>query len=125
MSREDIEIVRAIYALWIDGESARELIDPDLEYVNPPYAVEPGIRRGRGPLGKLREVYPDLRVEPERFVDAGEHVVVIATVRGTSVSGVKAQWRQGYVWTIRAGKAIRFRWFNQPNEALEAVGLEG
>jgi ketosteroid isomerase-like protein len=101
------------------------LIDTELEYVNPPYAVEPGIRRGPGPFGKLREVYPDLRVEPERFVDAGEHVVVIATVRGTSVSGIKAQWRQGYVWTIRAGKAIRFRWFNQPNEALEAVGLEG
>jgi ketosteroid isomerase-like protein len=125
MSQEDVEIVRAIYSLWNNGESARDLVDPELEYVNPPYAVEPGIRRGRSPLGKLREVYPDLRVEPERFVDAGQHVVVIATVRGTSVSGVKAQWRQGYVWTISDGKAIRFRWFNHPNEALEAVGLEG
>ena len=64
-------------------------------------------------------------MEPERFVDAGQDVVVIATVRGTSLSGVTAQWRQGYVWTIRAGKAIRFRWFNHPNEALEAVGREG
>lgn len=125
MSQEDTDIVRAIYALWDNGESARDLIDPELEYVNPPYAVEPGIRRDRGALGKLREVYPDLRVEPERFVDAGEHVVVIAIVRGTSVSGVKAQWRQGYVWTVRDGRAIRFRWFNQPSEALEAVGLEG
>jgi hypothetical protein len=64
-------------------------------------------------------------VEPEQFVDAGEDVVVIAIVRGTSVSGVKAQWRQGYVWSIRDGRAIRFCWFNHPNEALEAAGLEG
>jgi ketosteroid isomerase-like protein len=125
MSQDDVEIVRAIYAKWNNGESARDLIDAELEYVNPSYAVEPGIRRGRAPLGKLREIYPDLRVEPEQFVDAGEHVVVIAIVRGTSVSGVKAQWRQGYVWSVRDGRAIRFRWFNHPNEALEAAGLEG
>jgi ketosteroid isomerase-like protein len=91
--------------------------------VNPPYAVEPGVGHGRTRLGRIREVYPDFRVEPERFVDAGEHVVVIGMARGTSVSGVKAQWRQGYVWTVRGGKVIRFRWFNQPSEALAAVGL--
>ena len=61
--------------------------------------------------------------EPERFIDAGEHVVVIGTARGTARSGVEAQWRQGYVWTVRDGKAIRFRWCNNPQEALEAVGL--
>jgi hypothetical protein len=38
VSRENVEGVRSIYALWIKGESARHLIDPDLEYVNPPYA---------------------------------------------------------------------------------------
>ena len=100
------------------------LIDAELEYVNPPYALESGTRRSRSTLGKVREVYPDFRVEPERFVDAGEHVVVIGIARGTSASGVEAQWRQGYVWTVRDGKAVRFRWFNQPEEALKAVGLE-
>jgi uncharacterized protein len=118
-----VELVRAIYALWSKDQSARHLIDPELEYVNPSYAVESGIRHSRRTLGKVREVYPDFRVEPERFVDAGEHVVVIGVARGTSASGVEAQWRQGYVWTVRDGKAIRFRWFNQPTEALEAVGL--
>lgn len=124
MSEQNVEIVRRIYALWSDSQSAAQLIDPNIEYVNPPYAVESGVRRGRAALGLVREVYPDFRVEPERFVDAGEHVVVIGTARGTSRSGVAAQWRQGYVWTLRAGKAVRFRWFNQPSEALAAVGLE-
>jgi hypothetical protein len=27
------------------------------------------------------------------------------------------------VWTIRDGKATRFRWFSNPDEALAAVGL--
>jgi ketosteroid isomerase-like protein len=124
MSQENVELVRSIYSLWSTKESTRHLIDPDLEYVNPSYAVESGTRRGRSILGKIREVYPDFRVEPERFVDAGEDVVVIGIARGTSASGLEAQWSQGYIWTIRDGKAIRFRWFNDPKEALEAVGLE-
>jgi ketosteroid isomerase-like protein len=123
MSQENLELVRAIYRLWDEGESTRDLIDPDLEYVNPPYAVESGTRRDRRTLTKIREVYPDFRVEPERFVDAGDEIVVIGTARGTSASGVEAQWRQGYVWTVREGRAVRFRWFNRPGEALDAVGL--
>lgn len=123
MSRQNVDLVREIYGLWSKEESARHLIDPELEYVNPPNAVESGTRHGRSTLGRVREVYPDFRVEPERFVDAGEHVVVIGVARGTSASGLEAQWRQGYVWTVSDGRAIRFRWFNQPTEALEAVGL--
>jgi hypothetical protein len=123
VSEQNVQLVRTIYDLWSRGETARHLIDPAVEYVNPPYAVEAGTRRGRAVLGKVREVYPDFRVEPERFIDAGEDVVVIGTARGTARSGVEAQWRQGYVWTVRDGKAIRFRWFSNPQEALEAVGL--
>jgi ketosteroid isomerase-like protein len=125
MSGENVELVRNIYRLWSENGSARHLIDPELEYVNPPYAVESGTRHGRRTLGKIREVYPDFRVEPERFVDAGEDVVVIGIARGKSASGVEAQWRQGYVWTVRGGRAVRFRWFNDPKEALAAVGMAG
>jgi uncharacterized protein len=124
MSQANVEIVRSIYELWSRQESARHLIDPQLEYVNPSYAVESGTQRSRSTLGKVREVYPDFRVDPERFLDAGEDVVVIGIARGTSASGVQAQWRQGYVWTIRDGRAVRFRWFNNPEEALEAVALQ-
>jgi ketosteroid isomerase-like protein len=125
VSEQNVELIRTIYELWGRDESARHLIDPELEYVNPEYAVEAGTRRDRSTLGKIREVYPDFRVEPERFIDAGDDVVVIGTARGTAASGVEAQWRQGYVWSVRDGKAVRFRWFNRPEEALEAVGLPG
>jgi ketosteroid isomerase-like protein len=124
MSRENVEIVRAIYEAWSENRSAAPFIERDLEYVNPPEAVEPGTRIGRKYLAAVQDVYPDFRAEPERFIDAGDDVVVIATIRARGVrSQAATEQRQGYVWTVRDGKAIRFRWFNDPRQALEAVGL--
>jgi ketosteroid isomerase-like protein len=123
MSEQNVELVRSIYSAWSNDESAGELIDAELEYVNPSYAVESGTRLGRDTLAKILEVYPDFHVEPERFIDAGEDVAVIGIARGTSASGLEAKWRQGYVWTIRDGRAVSFRWFNDPREALAYVGL--
>jgi ketosteroid isomerase-like protein len=124
MSQENVELIRTIYARWEAGESAAELIDREMEYVNPSYAVESGVKHGRGTLGAIRDIYPDFRFEPEQYRDAGEDVVVIGMARGTAASGVRAQWRQGYVWTVREGRAVRFRWFSDPAEALQAAGLE-
>ncbi|MEA2332519.1 MAG: uncharacterized protein QOH58_2657 [Thermoleophilaceae bacterium] len=123
MSQENVEIVRAIYQAWTENTSPRDLIAADMEYVNPPYAVESGTSSDRRTLAKVKEVYPDFRIDPERYIDAGDDVVVIGTAHGTGASGVEVRWRQGYVWTVRDGKAVRFCWFNDPAEALEAIGL--
>jgi ketosteroid isomerase-like protein len=123
MSSQNVELVRAIYELWERNESARHLIDSELEYVNPPDAVETGTRRDRGALQSVRDVYPDFTVRPERFIDAGAEIVVPGSVQGTSLSGVEVNALQTYVWTVRDGRAVRFRWFNELEEALEAVGL--
>ena len=123
MSAANVDVVRAIYDAWAEGKSARDFIDDDVEYVNPPYAVEPGTVRGRKAFGRIRDVYPEFRLEPERYIDAGDDVVVIAKAHGRGASGLETQWRQGYVWTVRNGVAVRFRWFNDPREALEAAGV--
>jgi ketosteroid isomerase-like protein len=123
VSEQNVAVVEAIYAAWADGLSAGALIADDMEYVNPPYAMETGTGGDRRTLARIRDVYPDFRVVPERYIDAGEEIVVIGTARGTSTSGVEMQWRQAYIWTVRDGRAVRFRWFNDPAEALEAVGL--
>jgi ketosteroid isomerase-like protein len=124
MSAENVEIVRRIYSAWERGLSARDFIDRDMEYVNPPYAVEPGVRRGRRTLAAIRDAYDEVKIIPNEFADAGDDVVVVATITGTSKgAGVPISREHGYVWTIRDGKAIRFRWFNSGAEAFEAAGL--
>jgi ketosteroid isomerase-like protein len=125
MPQSDLEIVRAIYDAWRDGKSARAFIAADVEYVNPPDAVEPGTRRGPDAFRGIRDAYDDVRIEPQEFIDAGSDVVVIATVHATGRgSGVPIEWHHGYIWTIEAGRAVRFRWFNNPAEALAAAGIE-
>jgi ketosteroid isomerase-like protein len=124
MSQEDVEVVRSIYAAWLAGTSARGFIDSNIEYVNPPDAVETGTLRGPKSFGLIRDAYDDVEVRPDRFIDAGDEVVVVATLTGTSRGArVPIEREQGYVWTIRDGKAVRFRWFNTVPEALEAAGL--
>ena len=124
MSQENVEVVRSIYAAWLAGTSARGFMDPQIEYVNPPDAVETGTLRGPKSFGRIRDAYDDVQVRPERFVDAGDDVVVVAKLTGTSRGArIPIEREQGYVWTIRHGKAIRFRWFSTAPEALEAVGL--
>jgi ketosteroid isomerase-like protein len=124
MSQENVEVVRSIYAAWLAGTSARGFMDSNIEYVNPPDAVETGTLHGPKSFGLIRDAYDDVEVRPNRFIDAGDEVVVVATLTGTSRGArVPVEREQGYVWTIREGRAIRFRWFNTAPEALEAVGL--
>lgn len=118
--------MRAIYAAWRAGSSAREYIDEEVEYVNPPDAVEPGVRYGRKSFAAIRGSYEDVVVEPLTFVAApDDDVVVVARVTGRGrASDLPVKWLHGYVWTIRDGLAVRFRWFNRPEDAYLAVGFE-
>jgi ketosteroid isomerase-like protein len=125
MSEQNVDVLRRIYAAWGRKESARDLIASDIEYVNPVYAVEPGTRRGRKSFAVVRSTYEDFQLQIERMIDAGEEdVVVLAYYTGTGrISGVPVAGEHGYVWTIRDGLAVRFRWFQSHQEALAAAGV--
>jgi ketosteroid isomerase-like protein len=125
MSRENVDLVRRIYDAWDRQESARDFISEDVEYVNPSYAVEPGTRHGRASFRVVRDTYEDFMLTVERCLDAGDEVVVLARYTATGrVSGVPIEGEHGYVWTVRDGLAVRFRWFQSHREALEAAGLD-
>jgi ketosteroid isomerase-like protein len=125
MSEQNVELVRRIYDAWDREASAREFIAEDVEYVNPSYAVEPGTRRGRKSFSVVRDTYEDFSIRVESFLDAGaEDVVVLAryTASGRG-SGVPLEGEHGYIWTVRDGQAVRFRWFQSHREALAAAGI--
>jgi uncharacterized protein len=130
VSRENVEVVRAIHEALARGESPAtlRLLHPDIEYVNPPGAVEPGTRRGiaayEDALRSINEAFEDIRINVREIKDVGDRVVVFATytARGSS-SGAQRENQDAHVWTLRDGRAVRFQWFSDPADALKAVGL--
>lgn len=125
---ENVEVVRRIYAAWNDGFAG--LLDAGIEWVNPPGAVEGGTRKGveafAAAASSVSDAFEGSHVDFDEFIDAGDRVVVLGTLRGRGRgSGAAVERRQGYVWTIRGGKAIRFEWFTEQQQALESAGLQG
>ena len=129
VSEENVEVVQRLYEVWIrDGFGVvPELMDPDIEYVNPDYAVEPGTRRGYEGFAVAAEavtsVYGDYEVTEPELQDLGERVLVRARVRTRSHGNeVPIEAERGYVFDIRDGRVIRFAWFNDFADAAEYAG---
>ena len=129
MSQENVELVRRFYEAWARDESGPiELMHSEIEYVNPPGAVEPGTRRGRAAFSTavqgVFDGWESWQVEPEQFRAEGDRVVVVLRYRARGRgSGVEIQGRESALWTLRDGKVLRYAWFQGPTDALEAAGL--
>ncbi len=101
---------------------------PDIEYVNPPGAVEPGTRQGREAFGqaveKVFEGWETWEMEPEAFRDVDDQVAVVVRYRARGRgSGVQVEGRESALWTLRDGKVVRYAWFHEAADALQAAGL--
>ena len=130
MSQENVEVVRRFYDAWARDEfpGPVELMDPEIEYVNPAGAVEPGTRRGRAAFSraveKLFEGWETWQAKPEQFTAAGDQVAVVLSYRARGRgSGLEVEGRESALWTLRDGRVSRYAWFHEPGDALEAAGL--
>ncbi len=130
VSQENVDAVRRIHAVWeAEGSPVPSgLLDPEIEWVNPPDAVEAGARQGIDAFGTavdtLAETFDGVRAQLDELLDMGDRIVVVATLHGRGRgSGADIERRQGYIWTFRDGKAIRFEWFSTPDAALRAAGV--
>jgi ketosteroid isomerase-like protein len=105
-----------------------ELLSEDVEWVNPPDAVEPGTRRGaegfNEAIASIYEGWEESVFVTDRVVASGDDVVAVGElrVRGRAV-GVEVRREHGQIWTFRDGRVTRMRWFGSGREALEAAGL--
>jgi ketosteroid isomerase-like protein len=59
-------------------------------------------------LGKLPQLYSELTMTPEVWIDAGDAVVVQGTYRGRTVAGAPYEARYLHLWRFRNGKATAF-----------------
>jgi ketosteroid isomerase-like protein len=129
MSQENVGLIRRAYeAFDTDLDALLRLLDPAIEWVSPSDSIEPGPRRGhRG----VRDAFAATAMAWERpthtpleFAHANDKVLATVTFRGHGRgSGMEAERTEFHVWTVQSGAIVRFQWFYQREEALEAAGL--
>src|SRR3954464_5472271 len=130
MSQENIEIALAAVDAWNRGdrEAWMALWDEGAEFYPLRAQLEGESYRGHDGLERfldeLAEDFEDVRFEIDETRDAGEQVVGIGRFRARGrASGVDLDVPLGAVVRVRQGKIVYARFFSEPADALEAVGL--
>lgn len=133
MSEENVEIVRrTLEAFNRDGDidAVVAICDPEVEWLPPPelpsvtaYTGHDGVRTA---IQDLLDIFGSLKVEPDEYIDAGDHVLVPYHWSGEAKgSGLPLDQlgAQAVVFTMRNGKAVRVAWYVRRSVAFEAAGV--
>jgi uncharacterized protein len=130
MSQKNVEVVRRLHAAInaADEEAVLALLDPEIVWVLNPNAPDPATFHGHDGVREFRdlvaEAFEDVRLEGDRFMDAGDQVVSLGYMRARGVgSGLEVRQARAWVWTLRNGKVVRHRTYADHEAALEAAGL--
>jgi ketosteroid isomerase-like protein len=144
MSAENVELVRRWYASLPDlrdvdpaDEDAtfdrffRDYLDEGYEFRLPAdYPEGEPVFKGRDGFVRyaamLRDAWSEWRFEPERFIDAGDRVVVFQRVVAKGrASGLPIELSSALVVTIADRRITSSRVYRDHSQALKAAGLEG
>ena len=112
-----------------DIPAALDVFDPQIEWIEPPDYPEGGTTHGLADVKALhvraRATWAEGGCEPERFIVAGDKIIVFVHVRVRLKH--EMEWREGEiadVYTFRNGKAIQMRHFPDRLQALEWAGAK-
>jgi ketosteroid isomerase-like protein len=122
MATRNVELVREALGM---GPGQPELfwgfLDPDIAWDVSDAPGAASVIRGREDVRRFmmswRYGWEYWRVEPDDFFDAGENVVTIFR------EGAGGTRHRADVWTLREDRVVRFKWYDDADEALRAVGL--
>ncbi len=134
MAQTHAELVRRMYEDGVFDDDLEQLIPllaPDVEFVNPAYAVEGGVRRGvadvRQAYENITESFESTHHEVREVFGTGDVVVASIEFRASSHRGgseMEIRQEEAHTWTFRDGMVIRFEWGRDLPAALQAAGLE-
>jgi len=130
MSQENVELVRRSFDAWNVGDLAGwiSMHHPEVEVVPPegwPEAERPRSREEwLAQARRILDSWAAQRVEAKQIVDTAERVVVLFewVTRGKG-SQIDLMTEMGLIATVRDGLITRAAYYNDPADALEAVGL--
>jgi ketosteroid isomerase-like protein len=110
-----------------DLDGALQDAAPDLEL---DWSRAIGPYRGMYRLGQIRalfdtfgEAFASVRFEPQEFIEAGEHVIVVWTLHTVGRGGIETSAKGVWLWTVRDGSLVRNCLYQSKAEALAAAGL--
>jgi ketosteroid isomerase-like protein len=131
MSEQNVEMIRRAFEAYERGDLDAAVADiaADCEYIAA--GTVPGrIGTYLGPEGYkefmawLAEEFSDAHAQVDDLIDAGDAVVVGATLRGKGrQSGIPATFTFWQVWKFADGTVVHGQGFAHKPEALEAAGL--
>ena len=128
MSQQDLEVIQRGFEHFIaTGEPHWEAFHEQVE-VHDHDTMDQGEYRGHAGLERWVEdwsaAWSEFSMEPEEFLDVGEHVVMFVRMKATGVSsGLPLERQDAMVFAVRDGKVVRLDYYNNRAEALRAVGL--
>ena len=129
MSRENVNVVKALFAAWNAGdmETYRELLHPETIAIAPKDWPESGPFEGReavmSQFARQREALDVDTAEPVgEFLHGADRVVVRFRWQGSG-HGPDVQMEMTGIYTVRNGTIRSQEYFWDHAEALEAVGL--
>jgi uncharacterized protein len=126
MSEENVSVVRGTYTAFGRGDFAAvlEAMDADVEWVDPESLPWGGSHRGHDEFGRHMQEFAghfeEFRTEPQQYLDAGDHVVVVGRFAGRA--GGEFDVPAAFVWELRDGKAVRVETHTDTARILEALG---
>jgi len=124
----NVQLVRRMYAAWdaLDLDTVFELLDAQVKWVNPDYAVVPGTRQGHDgvavALKNLAASFDEYSHLLGDGVEYGDRLLwhTIFRARGRD-SGAEVDIPEQHLWTMRDGKILELRWFHDVAEAEQAA----
>ena len=115
-----VDIVRRSYDAFARDDIDGVLADmhPDIEWYQAQGLPHGGYYRGVGEVRRNifdpldEEWWDEFAADPEEFLDARDQVVVLGRYRGVAKgTGKRLDVPFVHVWTVRDGRAVRFRQF--------------
>lgn len=128
MSQENIDRTRDYIEAYNrrDFDKAVELFDPDIDWVLPPHQAADSCRGPRAVIRfweNLDELFDELRLEPQEYVDGGDVVATrlhyYARGKGSGIEIDSEMYHQ--VTTFRDGTIVRMEYVTSWPAALEAL----
>lgn len=131
MSAERVELVKRGYDAWNRGDRSwvLEHMSEEVEWSTPPDDPDPATYRGHDGVeeywAQWRAAVGQLRFEPERMLDADDHVVVIARRSGRGEhSGLAVSDQVVQVFSFEGDKCVRVSEYYDRDRALREIGAE-